>query len=259
MQVGGRDLTKIADAVMRRRNYTAALNMARLYQHPVNMFHRYLTRGGEYPYTVRVQTPQSEVALRLYSPDDLLTVNEVFCRDDYHADVSDKVIVDFGSNIGVSAAYFLTRTPSAFTYLFEPLPSNVARLHDNLRPFDGRYELREVAVGVADGDVDFGWEESGRYGGVNNTDLGHTLTVSCVNSRTVLEDVIAKHGRVDILKVDIEGLEEAVIRNIPVELARKIKKLYVEAIFETNPLAETHSLVHYGGIAQFRLLDSQSA
>ena len=80
----------------------------------------------------------------------------------------------------------------------------------------------------------------------------------CVNSRTVLENVIAEHGRIDILKVDIEGLEDAVIANIPVELAAKIKKLYVEAIFETNPLAQTHSLVHYGGIAQFHLLDSLS-
>jgi FkbM family methyltransferase len=259
MRVGGRDLTKIADAVLRRRNYIAAINMVRLYDHPVAMFRRYLTGSGEYPCSVRVRTPQSELSLRLYSPDDLLTVNEIFCRDDYHADIADKVIVDFGSNIGISAAYFLTRNPSAFTYLFEPLPSNVTRLRDNLRAFDGRYELKEVAVGISEGDVEFGWEESGRYGGVNNTSLGNTLTVPCVNSRTVLEKVIAEHGRIDILKVDIEGLEAAVIANIPVELARKIKKLYVEAIFETNPLAQTHSLVHYGGIAQFHLLNSQSA
>lgn len=259
MQVGGRDLSKIADAIVQRRNYIAAINMLRLYEHPVNMLRRYLTRSGQYPCTFRVRTPQSDVELTLYSPDDLLTLNEIFCRSDYRADISDKVIVDFGSNIGVSAAYFLTRNSSAYAYLFEPLPSNVARLRDNLRPFNGRYELQEVAVGIAEGDVEFGWEESGRYGGVNNTDLGHTLTVPCVNSRTVLANVIAEHGRIDVLKVDIEGLEHAVIDNIPVELARKIKKLYVEAIFETNPLAQTHSLAHYGGIAQFHLIDSQSA
>ncbi|MGB8406730.1 MAG: FkbM family methyltransferase [Mycobacterium sp.] len=259
MQVGGRDLAKIAHAVVARRNYVAAINMVRLYDHPVNMLHRYLTRSGEYPATFPVRTPQSDIDLTLYSPDDLLTLNEIFCRNDYLADISDKVIVDFGSNIGVSAAYFLTRNASAFAYLFEPLPTNIARLRDNLRPFDGRYDLQEVAVGTAEGDVEFCWEESGRYGGVNRAGLSHSLTVPCVNSRTVLENVVAEHGRIDVLKVDIEGLEQAVIANIPVELARKIKKLYVEEIFETNPLAQTHSLVHYGGIAQFHLLDSQSA
>jgi FkbM family methyltransferase len=258
MQFGGRNLTKIADAARQRRHYIAAINMVRLYRHPIDMFRRYLSRSGQYPHTVQVRTPQSEISLQLYSPDDLLTINEIFCRDDYHADASDKVIVDFGSNIGISAAYFLTRNPSAYAYLFEPLPANIARLRDNLRRFEGRYELQEVAVALTDGEVEFGWEESGRYGGIDQTSLGNTLTVPCVYSRTVLENVIAKHGHIDILKVDIEGLEPAVIADIPVELARKIKKVYVEELFESNPLPQTHSWVQYGDIAQLHLLDSQS-
>ncbi len=259
MQLGGRDLTKVVKAVTDRRHYIAAVNMVRRYERPVEMFRRYLTNTGEYPCTVRVRTPQSMLELTLYSPHDLLTVNEIFCRNDYPADVSDRVIVDFGSNIGISAAFFLTRNDTAFTYLFEPLPANIARLHENLREFKGRYQLQEVAVGTEDGDVVFGWEESGRYGGVNNTELGNTLTVPCVNSLTVLKNVIAEHGRIDVLKIDIEGLEGAVVDNIPVDVARKIKKIFVEGIFESNPLAQTHALVRYQDIAQFTLLDSRTA
>lgn len=250
MQVAGRQLGKIASSLLQRRHYVAARNMVRLYDHPARMFARYLAGTGEYPCTVRIRTPQSWLALRLNSAHDVLTVNEIFCRDDYHADTADEVIVDFGSNIGISAAYFLTRTPAAYAYLFEPLPSNVAKLKDNLHPFEGRYELREVAVGMSDGEVEFGWEDSGRYGGVN-AHLDHTLTVTCVNSQTVLKEIIGKHGHIDILKIDIEGLEAQVIDNIPASLARNIKKLYVEYIFDRNPLAETHTLRHYGGIAQF--------
>ena len=69
-------------------------------------------------------------------------------------------------------------------------------------------------------------------------------------------EVVEKHGKIDILKIDIEGLEAAVIDNIPVELAKKIDKLYVEWIFDGNPLAETHTLRHYGGIAQFTLTNA---
>ena len=258
MRVGERNLTKIADAIFRRRNYIAARNMLRLYEHPIDMFRRYLTHRGDYPHTVQVRTPMSGIALQLYSPHDVLTINEIFCRNDYRADQADEVIVDFGSNIGISAAYFLTRNPGAYTYLFEPLPSNVARLHANLRPFDGRYELQQAAVTLNGGDVEFGWEPSGRYGGVNNDHLDNVMTVPSVNSRKVLEDVLAKHGHIDVLKIDIEGLEETIVQNIPLEMARKIKKLFVEAIFETNPLAQTHSMIHYGGIAQFALLDVQA-
>ena len=241
---------KIAGSVLHRRNYVAARNMVRLYEHPTRMFVRYVAGAGTYPCTVRVRTPESWLALRLHTAHDLLTVNEIFCRDDYHADSADTVIVDFGSNIGISAAYFLTRTLAAHAYLFEPLPANVSKLHENLRPFEGRYELREVAVGVTDGEVQFGWEDTGRYGGVN-ADLGNSLTVRCVNSQTVLKEIIGKHGRIDILKIDIEGLEAAVIGNIPTDLAQKIKKLYVECNFDENPLAETHMLHQYGEIAQF--------
>ncbi|MGW0162685.1 FkbM family methyltransferase [Mycobacterium sp. NPDC003323] len=249
MQIAGRGVGKIAGSVLHRRNYTAARNMLRVYEHPVDIFRRYLTSSGEYPTTVRVRTPQGWVALRLYSSHDVLTVNEIFCRTDYHADATDRVIVDFGSNIGISAAYFLSRSPEAYTYLFEPLPRNVTRLQENLRPFEGRYTLQEVAVGAVAGEVEFGFEESGRYGGVN-AEFGSSLTVTCVNSQQVLRDVIDKHGQIDILKIDIEGLEAAVIANIPVDLARNIKKIYVEYLFDENPLAETHTLRHYGGISQ---------
>jgi len=250
MQIAGRDIGTVAKSVLQRRHYTAARNMLRRYKHPVRMFVRYLTGTGTYPCTVSVRTPLSWLELHLYTPHDLLTVNEIFCRDDYYADATDKVIVDFGSNIGISAAYFLTRSREALAYLFEPLPSNITKLRTNLSAFEGRYVLEEVAVGPEDGEVQFGWEETGRYGGVNAT-FGNTLTVMCRNSKKVLQDVVAKHGHIDVLKVDIETLEEAVVNDIPVELARDIKKIYVEFVFETNPLAETHDLVQYGDIAQF--------
>ena len=255
MQIAGRGFGKIAKSVLHRRNYIAARNMLRVYEHPVEIFRRYLTGSGTYPAIIRVRTPLGWVSLQLYTAHDVLTVNEIFCRSDYYADTNDRVVVDFGSNIGISAAYFLSRNPDAFTYLFEPLPRNVARLQNNLRPFEDRYALQEVAVGAVAGEVEFGFEETGRYGGVN-AELGNSLTVTCVNSQQILRDVVEKHGHIDILKIDIEGLEAAVIGNIPVDLARNINKLYVEWLFDENPLEETHTLQHWGGIAQFTLKEN---
>ena len=59
MQIAGRDMSTIGKSVLDRRHYIAARNMVRLYEHPVDMFRRYLTGTGTYPTTVRVKTPLS--------------------------------------------------------------------------------------------------------------------------------------------------------------------------------------------------------
>ena len=49
MQIAGRGFGKIAGSVLHRRNYTAARNMLRVYEHPAQVFRRYLTGSGSYP------------------------------------------------------------------------------------------------------------------------------------------------------------------------------------------------------------------
>jgi FkbM family methyltransferase len=256
VKIGGRDLKQVARAVVARQHYRAAMNMVRVYDRPVEMFRRYLTQRGEYPFTARVRSPIGLLELELYSAHDLLTLNEIFCRIDYAADAEDTVVVDFGSNIGISAAYFLSRSPKVHAYLFEPLPRNVERLRRNLAQFGDRYTLEEVAVGPQEGEVQFGWEETGRYGGVGAAH-DHTINVTCRNSTKILEEVIATHGRIDVLKVDIETLEQEVIEAIPLDLARRIRKIYAEYFFETNPLAASHSHSQEFLIARFHLRETR--
>jgi len=249
VQLGGRDVGKVAKALLERRHYHAALNMVRLYREPAQMFRRYLTAGGDYPFNCQVKTPSGWLDLRLFTPHDVLTVNEIFCREDYRAEPEDEIVVDFGSNIGISAAYFLSRGPRVQAYLFEPLPANIERLQLNLDRFANRYTLEQVAVGPTEGEVQFDWEETGRYGGVGAA-TGRTITVKSRNSTTVLEEVIARHGQIDVLKIDIEGLEDAVVAAIPQSLARHIRKVFIEHAFDENPLPDTHALTQYGEIAQ---------
>ena len=249
VKLGGRDIRTVANALSQRRHYHAALNMVRLYKEPAQMFRRYLTSRGDYPFTTSVKTPSGWLDLRLFTPHDVLTVNEIFCREDYRAEPEDKIVVDFGSNIGISAAYFLSRGPGVQAYLFEPLPANIERLQINLAQFHDRFTLEQVAVGPTDGEVQFDWEETGRYGGVGAA-TGQTITVKSRNSTTVLEEVIAAHGQIDVLKIDIEGLEDAVVGGIPPSAARHIRKIFIEANYAESPLPDTHALIQYGEIAQ---------
>jgi FkbM family methyltransferase len=250
MLFSGRPASIVMGAAFKRCHYVAAVNMFRVYRKPFEMFRRYLLGQGTYPAVVEVKSPIGELSLNVYSAHDVVTVNEVFCRRDYRAERTDRIFVDFGSNIGISAAYFLSRNSDGFAYLFEPLARNIERLKRNLTRFEGRYELHEVAVGEQEGQVEFGWEETGRYGGVGKR-TGQYVSVPCVDSNDALEQILSKHGRIDVLKIDIEALERQITERIPAKLAANILKLFVEFPFEANPLQYTHSHRRYSSVAQF--------
>lgn len=224
--------------------------MFRVYLHPIDALSRYIFNIGNYPVKIGINTPEGVIDINIYSHDDILTVNEIFCRIDYPTKKQDLVIVDFGSNIGISGAYFLTCAPNSFVYLYEPLQINIDRLRDNLRQFEGRYALHEIAVGRVDGEVEFGWENTGRYGGIG-METGKYILVACQDSNKILEEIVMRHGRIDILKIDTETLEQQLTERIPVALAKKIDRIYVEYVFDSNPLEQTHHRRQYGYITQF--------
>jgi FkbM family methyltransferase len=250
-----RSLEAITHALFRPQNYTSVASAFRYCEHPVDFLKRYISNGGSYPATVRLRTPTSPIDVNVYCSDDIQTINEIFFRGDYHARQTSRIVVDFGSNIGISAKYFLSLSPDAYVYCYEPLPQNTERLKRNLAGYEGRYELAEVAVGPAAGTVRFGWEPTGRYGGVGR-ETGNWIDVECIDSNAILEGIIAKHGRIDLLKVDIETLEKIVTDRIPLELAQKIGYIFVEFRFTENPLSATHAMISNNYITVFKPLKS---
>jgi FkbM family methyltransferase len=240
MPLGNRSITTIARAVSDPRHYTTLREMHGVYPRFWENLGRYLFAKGSYPYRCEIRTPIGRVAPTLFSHHDMLTVNEVFCRGDYAAPRDVRVVVDIGSNIGISALYFLTRNQYSRCYLFEPVPTNVDRLRGNLRDFRERFVLHEDAVGDYEGQVEFGVEASGRYGGIG-VEAERTIEVSCRHINDVLEQVLAVEETVDILKIDTEGMEARTIRAIDDRLLPRVSRIYLETPRETiefHPLFE---------------------
>lgn len=224
-----RSIDKLVQSAFQPRHYKALLNMSRRSGSFLETIHRYLTGKGTYPCRLPVRTPLGEIRPTLYSFYDLLTLNEVFFREDYEAGADDRVIVDVGSNIGLSALYFLTRRPESVCYLFEPDPRNVGRLKENTAAFAARCVINEKAVADLDGPARFGLDvNSGRYGGLT-ADFGRFTTVQCVHINGVLNAVLAEKGFIDILKIDTEGTEVRTLNAIAPETLRRIGKIYCEA------------------------------
>jgi FkbM family methyltransferase len=225
--LGGRSPALIRSEITQPSNYAALWRMVSRYRAPGRNLGRYLLGRGEYPYRCRVRTPRGEVAPTLYSAQDMLTMNELFCREDYAAGPDLRVAVDIGSNIGISALYFLTRNDHSRCHLYEPVPENVKRLRQNLTGLEDRCELHEAAVADRAGRVEFGVEPTGRYGGIGLA-RERSIEVDCLEINQVLEDVLAREGEIDLLKLDTEGMELQTVRAIRPELLGRIGVVYFE-------------------------------
>jgi FkbM family methyltransferase len=217
----------VAKEILSGRNYVALWRMWRLYPSFRENLGRYLMGRGSYPYGCRIRTPEGMVAPTLFSRHDMWTVNEIFCRQDYGADRSARTVIDVGSNIGISALFFLTRNPHCRVWLYEPVPRNVERLRGNLAGYERRYTLRQAAVADREGRAEFGVEESGRYGGIG-VDTGRSIEVPCLAINDVVEEVLDSVPAVDILKIDTEGTELGIVRALRPELLNRVRTVYLE-------------------------------
>jgi FkbM family methyltransferase len=146
-------------------------------------------------------------------------------------DKEDPVILDMGAHIGLATLYFKQIYPEATITAFEPHPGNFAILQKNVlenqlnnvalvqaavAPKDGQIVLYEAAgpgewrsgVGI----IPQGWR------GVQRT---QPITVQAVGVLSYLENPI------DLLKMDIEGMEYEVIRTAGEKL-RNVRQMIIE-------------------------------
>lgn len=114
-------------------------------------------------------------------------------------------IVDCGGNIGLSVIWFKMRYPHAQITAFEADPTIVEVLRDNLRSCGiNDVDVVHAAVGAISGSANFLPNQSD--GGYVGDGLG--VRVPAVRLSEFL------HEPVDILKVDIEGSEFGLIRDL---------------------------------------------
>lgn len=231
--IGYRSFNRILRALKNPATYKAAANMFQVYVKPLEAYKRYVFGSGVYPCVMGVKTPLGVVDIDVYTPDDMQTINEIFCRYDYPSGRENKRIIDIGANIGVSALFFLTRSPDAKCYLFEPLPANIVKLKKNLKNFSERYTLYESAVFNKSGKLEFHVEPTGRYSQLVDImiepEKKNAIEVNCLDINDVLNEISEKDD-IDLIKIDIEGAEQTVLAAIDKKYFNKIK----EIVYETN-------------------------
>lgn len=219
-------------APFRPRNYRALWSTLTTSLQPIESVDRYVCGTGEYPWTTSLRTPIGPVRLVVPHPHDVRTVNDIFHRHDYGTG-RPRVVVDVGGNIGISAVWFLSRSAHTRVHVWEPVPHNLQTLRTNVARFGDRCVVHEAALAPEAGPATFLVDPIGRYSGLAQYlpagDGRVAVEVWCEAVGDALRGVLeSEGGHIDLLKIDTEGSEEALVDAIPTEVRQAIDEIVYE-------------------------------
>ncbi len=172
--------------------------------------------------------------------DDYRILEEMFVNEQYKLEVNESIntIVDLGSNVGTSIIYFLAKYPAARIYGVEP----VKYCFELLTKTVGHYSnvtLEKKAAGGEDGKtVPIYIHPTGHSGSSNFfIEGGEKEEVPTIS----MDALVQKYGltSIDILKVDIEGIEYEVFKNF------KNLSLVKYILVEVHPFLSGHSVEEF--------------
>jgi FkbM family methyltransferase len=140
----------------------------------------------------------------------------------FNATGTEPLIIDGGANIGVSTIYFKKAHPKSRIIAFEPDPEIFQILDENCRAFGLRgVELVQKALWASEGSLDFKREGSDAGRVSRKSDIGEIISVPACRLRPYLNE------EVEMLKLDIEGAETAVLQDCA-DLLSNVHHLFVE-------------------------------
>jgi FkbM family methyltransferase len=156
-------------------------------------------------------------------------------------------IVDLGANVGFFGIHALEHYPSASVIGFEPDPHNAASVRAAIRlnGLEDRWQLVEAAAAAADGELRFVAGQGSNSHVAADDELEETITVQSLDVFPYLDDV-------DLLKIDIEGGEWAILGDDRfAELRPRAVVLEYHSLLcpSDNPRREVTTLLERAGYA----------
>jgi FkbM family methyltransferase len=159
---------------------------------------------------------------------DLTIFRQIFLNQEYDFEykTEPKIIIDCGSNIGMTALYFINRFPGARIICIEPDPSNFAKLVENTRHYS---TIQCMNVGI--------WYKSATMKIEDpNADASAIRLVETgdkgpgsINAVSVQDIMNQFHlQEIDLIKIDIEGSEIELFSHDHDLWLSKVKSMIIE-------------------------------
>jgi FkbM family methyltransferase len=146
-------------------------------------------------------------------------------------------IIDIGAGLGDFTVYAAHRCPNGHVLAYEPFPESFALLQQNVTLNNlQNVEAKPYAIAEKSGSLalNIGLGEAVQH---STTRAGaHTIEVRAIT----LQQVFAEHGfdRCDLLKMDIEGGEYAILRGLSADLLKRVQRIALE--YHDNTPAGQH-------------------
>lgn len=153
------------------------------------------------------------------------TYREIFVKKMYHftPSLKDSVVVDCGSNIGLSIIYFSTLSKNCHIVGFEPDKEIFKILEKNiLAAAVENVEIYNAAVWTEDTQLTF-YPDGSDGGSVFTNGDKRGVLVNAID----LKKILNKYESIDMLKIDIEGPESMILHDCENYL-KKIKTIFIE-------------------------------
>ncbi|HKE44001.1 MAG TPA: FkbM family methyltransferase [Steroidobacteraceae bacterium] len=149
---------------------------------------------------------------------------QVFVAGEYDipVDFVPEVIVDAGAHVGYASLYFAHRFPQARIIAIEPAPANAELLRHNLNG-NARVRIVESALWSSAATLMIANPGADSWSFRVRENAGTAPGVSTVTMPEILRQV----GRIDILKLDVEGAELELLTG-DLEWLRQVRMLIVE-------------------------------
>ncbi len=167
------------------------------------------------------------ISIRPKPSHDYQTANEIFADRIYDCEIdpgSVLRIVDLGGNVGYSCLFWCAEYPNASVLTFEPHPTHCRLLewHVKKNGYADRVKLVAGAAGVKDEKGNLTDEDDGSA--IVQGGLAGSIGVTVVDVFKAIPD-----GPIDVLKMDIEGSEYAILEDPRFEaLAARTKYVLLE-------------------------------
>lgn len=165
------------------------------------------------------------------------------------------VVIDIGANIGYFSLFIFFRFPKARVYAFEPMPYNYALLEQSKKKYVGfKFFPANKAISDSNSAIELHASKLDGYTTMasifNSPGNSHTIKVDAMT----LVDAMNQNDleRIDLLKLDCEGAEYAILYNLSKDDLEKISAMCIETHMGKNPDENTLSLKTYLERHQFK-------
>jgi len=234
-------------ALLRNRyNWLGLLRACWLITNPLKFFLGLARRRA--PETLAVRTPTGTITLALRNFESLKTLFGVFCRDDYATDSGRAFFFfDIGANIGFASAYFLSRHARNRVCCFEPDETNLPWLNRNLAAFRGRATVINRAVATISGETVLYRAETGKHSALHANEIA---TIPQKVASSGFDEVLAApapDALPMVVKLDVEGVEEELIRSVRFENYPQLQRLLCESTTCSQLISRPHRRILRNG------------